>query len=89
MALQILKEADFRKALKANPTGGYLFFGEEDYMKAAAIRMARQSVTEADPAMAAFNDVHLDGLDFTPSALLDAMAVPPWEQIARLSRLRG
>ena len=77
MALTILKEADFRKALKTNPTGGYLFFGEEDYMKSAALRMARQSVTEADPAMAAFNDIRLDWLDFTPAALLDAMTVPP------------
>ena len=77
MALNILKEADFRKELKALPTGGYLFFGEEDYMKSAALRMARASVTEADPAMAAFNDVHLDGLDFTPGGLLDAMTVPP------------
>ena len=77
MALTILKEADFRKALKSAPTGGYLFFGEEDYMKSAAIRMARESVTEADPAMAAFNDIRLDGLDFTPAALLDALTVPP------------
>lgn len=77
MALNILKEADFRKLLKTAPTGGYLFFGEEDYMKSASIRMARQSVAEADPAMAAFNDIHLDGLDFTPSALLDALAAPP------------
>ena len=77
MALTILKEADFRKALKTAPTGGYLFFGEEDYMKSAAIRMARESVTAADPAMAAFNDIRLDGLDFTPAALLDALTVPP------------
>jgi hypothetical protein len=27
--------------------------------------------------MAAFNDIRLDGMDFTPSALLDAMTVPP------------
>ena len=77
MALTILKEADFRKALKTAPTGGYLFFGEEDYMKSAALRMARETITEADPAMAAFNDIRLDGLDFTPAALLDAMTVPP------------
>lgn len=77
MALTILKEADFRKALKSSPTGGYLFFGEEDYMKSAAIRMARENITEADPAMAAFNDIRLDGLDFTPASLLDAMTVPP------------
>lgn len=77
MALTILKETDFRKELKSCPTGGYLFFGEEDYMKSAALRMARQSITDAAPAMAAFNDIRLDGLDFTPAALLDAMSVPP------------
>lgn len=77
MALTILKEVDFRRELKACPTGGYLFFGEEDYMKAAALRTARQAVTASDPAMAAFNDIRLDGLDFTPAALLDAMTVPP------------
>ena len=77
MAFTILKEADFRKELKSSATGGYLFFGEEDYMKSASIRMARGSVTEADPAMAAFNDIHMDGLDFTTSAFLDALAAPP------------
>ena len=46
-------------------------------LKEADFRKARQSVTEADPAMAAFNDIRLDGLDFTPAALLDAMTVPP------------
>ncbi len=73
----IIKEADFRKELKSRPTGGYLFFGEEDYMKAAAMRMARQAVIDADPAMAPFNDLRMDGLDFTAGALLDAMTVPP------------
>ena len=77
MPYPILKEADFRRELKASPTGGYLFFGEEDYMKSAALRMAREAVTAAEPTMATFNDVRLDGLDFTPAALLDALVVPP------------
>lgn len=89
MALTILKEADFRKALKSAPTGGYLFFGEEDYMKTAAIRMARQSVTEADPAMAAFNDIRLDGLDFTPAALLDALTAPPMGSDRKIITVTG
>ena len=89
MALTILKETDFRKALKAAATGGYLFFGEEDYMKSASIRMARQSVAEADPAMAAFNDIHLDGLDFTPSALLDAITVPPMGSDRKIITVTG
>ncbi len=71
------KEADFRREMKSNPTGGYLFFGEEDYMKAAALRLARASVTEAEPVMACFNEIRMDGLDFTPGGLLDAMTVPP------------
>ena len=31
--MTILKEADFRRQIK-NPAPGYLFFGEEDYLKA-------------------------------------------------------
>ncbi len=77
MGNPIIKEADFRKILKSRPTGGYLFFGEEDYMKAAMLRTARQAVIDADPAMAPFNDIRMDGLDFTAGVLLDAMTVPP------------
>ncbi len=77
MPYPIIKEADFRRELKGQPTGGYLFFGEEDYMKTAALRQARAGVTEADPSMACFDDVRLDGVGFAPGALLDAMAVPP------------
>ena len=77
MSYSVMKEADFRRELKGSPTGGYLFFGEEDYLKVAALRMARESVTAADPAMATFHDIRLDGLGFTPGALLDAMSIPP------------
>ncbi len=73
----IMKEADFRRELKGNPTGGYLFFGDEDYMKAAALRMARQSVADADPSMAPFNDIRMDGLTFTAGGLLDTLCMPP------------
>ena len=74
----ILKEADFRKELKGDPRVGYLFFGEEDYMKTASIRQARATVCGAEGAsMQYFNDVRLDGLDFSPDKLLDAMMVPP------------
>ncbi len=85
----ILKEADFRRELKGHPTGGYLFFGEEDYMKAAALRMARQSIAEADPAMACFNDIHLDGLSFTAGDLLDALTVPPMGSDRKIITVTG
>lgn len=89
MSLTILKEADFRKTLKAHPTGGYLFFGEEDYMKAATLRLVRQSITEVAPTMATFNDVRLDGLNLTPDALLDAMAAPPMGADRKLITITG
>ncbi len=73
----IITDADFRRALKGRPTGGYLFFGDEDYMKAAALRLARESVTASAPSMAAFNDIRMDGISFTADALLDAMMAPP------------
>lgn len=89
MPYPIIKEADFRRELKGQPTGGYLFFGEEDYMKTAALRQARAGVTEADPAMACFDDVRLDGLGFAPGALLDAMAVPPMGGARKIITVTG
>ncbi len=89
MPYPIIKEADFRRELKGAPTGGYLFFGEEDYMKTAALRQARVEITEADPAMACFDDVRLDGLGFTPGALLDAMAVPPMGGARKIITVTG
>ncbi len=85
----LLKESDFRKELKSSPTGGYLFFGDEDYMKAAALRMARQSITDSDPTMAPFNDVRLDGLDFTPGGLLDTLSVPPMGADRKIISITG
>ena len=72
----IIKEADFRRQLKAPCGGGYLFFGDEDYLKAYALRMAREVICD-DPAFAVFNDVRLDALDFTPDKLQSALMAPP------------
>ena len=43
MAMEIIKEDGFRKLLKGGLSGGYLFFGEEDYLKAYAILRVRVS----------------------------------------------
>ena len=71
------RDADFRKLLKSEVTGGFLFFGEEDYMKSTTLRLARESVCPPDDPMSCFNDIRIDGLDFTPSGLLDALTAPP------------
>ena len=71
-----MKEDVFRKQMKKGLSGGYLFFGDEDYLKVHTLRAAREAICD-DPAFGFFNDVRLDALDYTPSALLDALMPPP------------
>ncbi len=87
--MNIIKEADYRKSLKGTLASGYLFFGEEDYLKAAAMRQTRDALGLGDKDTAFFNDVRLDGLDFTPGALLDAMAAPPLGAERKLITVTG
>lgn len=85
----ILSEADFRKMLKNGPqSGGYLFFGDEDYLKAHALRTVRAAVC-AEPAFAIFNDIRLDALDFTAVKLQDALLAPPMMSECKVVSLSG
>lgn len=74
--MDVIKEEAFRKQLKKGLSGGYLFFGDEDYMKSFALRSAREAVC-SDETFAIFNDVRIDSLDYSASALLDALIPPP------------
>lgn len=74
--MDVIKEEAFRKLLKKGLSGGYLFFGDEDYMKSFALRSAREAVC-SDETFAIFNDVRIDALDYSASALLDALIPPP------------
>ena len=84
----ILKEADFRKELKTNPRAGYLFFGDEDYLKSHALKQAKDLLCP-DPTYAFFNEMHLDAIDFTPDKLLDALMPTPMMADRKLVTLRG
>ena len=55
--MEIIKEDAFRKQIKKGLSGGYLFYGDEDYMKAYAVNAAREAVC-ADPTFALFNDMN-------------------------------
>lgn len=85
---EIIKEDAFRREPAFLSGRAFLFFGEEDYLKAAAVRSVRE-VLCPDPAMAFFNDITIDATDYTPDKLLDAMAPPPMMTDARLILLRG
>lgn len=74
--MEIIKEDVFRKQLKQGLSGGYLFFGDEDYLKSFALRSAREALCP-DPTFSLFNDVRIDAMDYSPSALLDALMPPP------------
>ncbi len=74
--MEMIKEDLFRKQIKKGLSGGYLFFGEEDYMKSFAMGAAREAICP-DETFAIFNDIRIDALDYSPSALLDALVPPP------------
>ena len=86
--LPIIKESDFRKELKSAPRAGYLFFGEEDYLKAFAVKQARELISP-DPSLAFFNDMRLDAVEFTPQKLLDALTPLPMMADRKLITVSG
>ena len=86
--MDLIREADFRREIKSSPRAGYLFFGDEDYLKAFALRHARE-VLCPDPTFALFNEMRLDAVDFTPDKLLDALMPLPMMAERKLVTLTG
>ena len=74
--MNILSADDFRKEIKKGLSGGYLFFGDEDYLKLNALNNARSSVCEEE-AFAFFNDIRIDPLNLNADSLIDALAPLP------------
>lgn len=72
----IIKEADFRKQIKTDPQPGYLFFGEEDYMKKFALDAAIAAISP-DPSFSFFNEIRFDSVSYNPEALIDAFMPAP------------
>ena len=86
--MYIMNNDDFRRELKKGLSGGYLFFGDEDYLKANALAKAREAVC-AEPSFAFFNDLHIDPLDLTPDALIDALAPLPMMSEQKIVSISG
>ena len=86
--MNIITEADYRKLIGKTAGRAFLFFGEEDYLKAYDIKATREQICP-DPAFAIFNDVTLDAIDYSADRLLDAMTPPPMMGDERLIVLRG
>ncbi len=86
--MDLIKEDVFRKQLKKGLSGGYLFFGDEDYLKSFALHAARESICP-DATFALFNDVRIDALDYSAGALLDALMPPPMMSEQKIISISG
>lgn len=84
----VLNESDFRKKMKTNPEGFFLFFGAEDYLKNHCITVARAAVCP-DEGLACFNDITLSFTDYSAEALENALAAPPMMAERKLVVIRS
>ena len=80
---------DFKARLKyQNLSGAYVFSGEEDYLKNATLKQARE-ILGGDPAFDIFNNMTIDGREYTADRLLDALAPPPMMAERKLVIVQG
>ena len=86
--MNILSADDFRKELKKGLSGGYLFFGDEDYLKLNALKNARSAICE-DEAFAFFNDIRIDPLNLNADSLTDALAPLPMMSETKIVSISG
>lgn len=86
--MDIIKEDGFRKQLRSGLSGGYLFFGDEDYLKSFSVRAARDAVCE-DKSFEIFNDMKIDALDYNAPALLDALMPFPMMAEKKIVTVNG
>ena len=86
--MNILNSDDFRRELKKGLSGGYLFFGDEDYLKLNSLISARKAVCPEE-AFAFFNDLRIDPLALSADSLLDALAPLPMMSEAKIVSVSG
>lgn len=81
-----MTEAEFGKELKAL-YGGYVFYGDEDYLKFSYLKEVRKNVL--DGMFDDFNHVVIYGQDYTASSLLNAISTLPMMSEKKLVEVRG
>ena len=86
--MEIIKEDAFRKQLKKGLSGAYLFFGDEDYLKSFSLKSARSLICD-DPSFAIFNDIQIDPIDYSPSALVNALMPMPMMGEQKIVTING
>ena len=73
-----MTETELRSLIKSGPRGGFLFWGEEDYLKKHYLAQIRQAVlAECPPGLEQLNRLTLTLEDGDYSALASAILAPP------------
>lgn len=86
--MNIIKDADFRREIKSSPAKAYLLFGDEDYLKFHALAAAKDAISP-DSTLSMFNELKLDALSYSSSALLDAIMPAPMMADKKLITVTG
>ncbi len=81
-----MTEAEFRQELKAL-SGGYLFYGDEDYLKLSYAKEVKKRVL--DGVFDEFNHIVIYGEDYTPASLCNAIASLPMMSEKKLVEVRS
>lgn len=81
-----MTEAEFRQELKSLH-GGYLFYGDEDYLKLSYSKEVKKKVL--DGAFDEFNHVVIYGEDYTPTSLYNAIVSLPMMAEKKLVEIRS
>lgn len=81
-----MTETEFRQELKS-PHGGYLFYGDEDYLKHSYAREVAKRLL--DGAFDEFNHTIIYGEDYTPASLCNAIMALPMMAEKKLVEVRS
>lgn len=86
--MDIISGAEFLKRIKENADGNYLFYGEEDYLKAHSLKSFKDAMG-LDESLEIFNLIKIDVLDYDAERLIDALSMPPMMAEKKLVVVNG
>ena len=82
-------DSEFKKRIDKSPIGGFLFFGDEDYLKSHSLKTAI-ATSCPDPSLSVFNLMTVDPMSSDlPEALASALAAAPMMADAKTVELSG
>lgn len=80
-----MNEKEFKSLIAEGGGGGFLFYGDEPYLKNNCLSKLRSTI--CDEAFAVFNHIKINAASYSPEALRDAIASPPMMSDRKLVEL--